>query len=175
MKTLAALGKRQPHRRTRPAGKLAVSRKTNNHRPRITSILVPIDFSAPSVKALEYALRLAKDFNARLTLLHVLEVLAVPEFATYPIVPDSDRIDDMKKKLTQLAAKQGDPDLLEAVKVRVGPPFREITRAAESLNMDLIVIATHGYTGLAHVLLGSTAERVVRHARCPVLVVPARK
>jgi nucleotide-binding universal stress UspA family protein len=55
--------------------------------------------------------------------------------------------------------------------VRLGHPYQEITDAARELKVDLIVISTHGYTGLKHVLLGSTAERIVRHAPCPVLTV----
>lgn len=176
MKTLAGSGKRQTRVSTRRDIRHTASTRANGQPPKINSILVPIDFSTPSLKAFKYALDYAKEFHAKVTLLHVLEVLAVPEFATYPIVPDSDRMEAVKRKLTQLATRRGAaPGVLAAVKVRTGVPFKEITRAAESLKIDLIVIATHGYTGLAHVLLGSTAERVVRHARCPVLVVPARK
>ena len=63
------------------------------------------------------------------------------------------------------------PKLMERTLVRHGVPFHEITEAARTLQTDLIIIATHGYTGLKHALLGSTAERVVRHAPCPVLSV----
>ena len=59
--------------------------------------------------------------------------------------------------------------------VRLGQPHREITEAAKELHVDLIVLATHGYTGLKHAFLGSTAERVVRHAPCPVLTVRERE
>ncbi len=175
MKALTGFGKRQNNAPRSAAGVLTAATRASAHRAKIASILVPSDFSAPSVKAFEYALHFAKEFDARLTVLHVLEVLPAPEFATYPIIPDSDRINALKKTLMELARKQGaEPDVLEAVKIRIGVPFKEITRAAQSLKMDLIIIATHGYTGLAHVLLGSTAERVVRHARCPVLVVPGQ-
>ena len=171
MKALTELPKRQSGALSRKPK----STRAGKQRPKISSILVPIDFSAPSMKALGYALDLAHEFHAHVTLLHVLEVLAAPEFATYPILPDADRIGEVKTRLARLLReKNGTANGMDAVKVRVGPPFKEIVRAAESLKADLIVIATHGYTGLAHVLLGSTAERVVRHARCPVLVVPAR-
>ena len=78
-----------------------------NHRLKVSSILIPIDFSPPSMKALEHALQLAKQFHAKLTVLHVLEVLAVPEFATYPLVPDSDRLEKVKAKLAALAKEDG--------------------------------------------------------------------
>ena len=167
---------------TEPSGsRPRVSRRKRTARPtrgkpraRVSSILVPIDFSRPSRAALDYALDLAEAFKAPVTLLHVIEVPAVPIFATYPAPVDSDMVADAKKKLAALAAKQRRArDLLQPVRVRTGSPFREIVRAAESLKMDLVVLATHGFTGVKHVLLGSTAERVVRHAPCPVLVVPA--
>ncbi|HTD65875.1 MAG TPA: universal stress protein, partial [Candidatus Limnocylindria bacterium] len=72
----------------------------------------------------------------------------------------------------RLIEKEGiRPALIKSTVVRNGVPFHEIAQAAATLKIDLIVISTHGYTGLKHVLLGSTAERVVRHAPCPVLVV----
>jgi nucleotide-binding universal stress UspA family protein len=64
--------------------------------------------------------------------------------------------------------------LLESTLGRSGTPYQQITDVAKELNMDLIVISTHGYTGLMHVLMGSTAERIVRHAPCPVLTVRSR-
>jgi len=82
----------------------------------------------------------------------------------------------MRKRLGELAqGYEGKNFNFERIIVRKGTPFHEITLAAASTKADLIVIATHGYTGLKHVFLGSTTERVVRHARCPVLVVPARE
>jgi universal stress protein A len=76
--------------------------------------------------------------------------------------------------LTLLAAKNGIPDeVLHKILVRTGSPFHEITEAARTLKVDLIIIATHGRSGLTRALLGSTAERVVRHATCPVLVLRA--
>ena len=74
-----------------------------------------------------------------------------------------------------MANQQMPVKLLADSLVRVGHPYQEITQAAQELKADLIVIATHGYTGLKHILLGSTAERVVRHASCPVLTVRERE
>ena len=75
--------------------------------------------------------------------------------------------EDYLKRLRQEVL---DEDLRVRTTVRNGVPFQEITRAATSLGADMIILTTHGYTGLKHVVLGSTAERVVRHADCPVLV-----
>ena len=139
----------------------------------VRSILVPIDFSKPSEKALEYAISLAKQFGAKLTVLSVVEPFPTPDFAYYPLVMESDKIvAETKRRLEKVTAKAGiASECLEKTLVRNGVPYREIVDAARTLKIDLIVISTHGYSGLAHVIMGSTAERVVRHAECPVLVV----
>jgi universal stress protein A len=144
--------------------------------PRIRSILVPIDFSKPSERALEYAISLAKQFGAKLTLLSVIEPFPTPDFAYYPLVMENDRIvAETKRRLEQVPTKAAVASkFVEKTLVRNGVPYREITDAARTLRADLIVISTHGYSGLAHVFMGSTAERVVRHAECPVLVVRGR-
>jgi universal stress protein A len=138
---------------------------------RIQSILVPTDFSAPSIKALRYAGELAAKFGAKILLLNVVEPIGpTPDFAYNPLVLDDKKIvAAAQQHLKKFAEREG----LGAVPayVRQGIPFHEISRAAEELKADLICISTHGYTGLKHVFMGSTAERVVRHAPCPVLVV----
>lgn len=143
--------------------------------PKIRSILVPVDFSRPSEKALDYAASLAGQFGAKLILLNVVEPFPTPDFAYSPMALDDNVIvaqakEHLKKVLTRRGLEAG---LVEKILVRHGSPYTEITDAARTLKVDLIVISTHGYTGLAHVFLGSTAERVVRHAPCPVLVVRA--
>jgi len=141
---------------------------------RLQSILVPTDFSEPSAKALHYALALAKQFDAKITLLHIVEPIgATPDFAYNPLVLETETVmASARKQLHRLIEKEGiRPALIKSTVVRNGVPFHEIAQAAATLKIDLIVISTHGYTGLKHVLLGSTAERVVRHAPCPVLVV----
>ncbi|MBI3417501.1 MAG: universal stress protein [Verrucomicrobia bacterium] len=140
---------------------------------KLSSILVPIDFSAESKKALRYAVPFAEQFGAKLTLLHVVEPVATPDFVTFPLMMENDRIvATCRAKLATVARQQKlDPKLVEKTLVRLGQPFHEITEAARTLKVDVIVISTHGYTGLKHALMGSTAERVVRHAPCPVLVV----
>jgi len=140
---------------------------------KLRSILVPIDFSAPSRKALRYAVPFAEQFGAKLTLLAVVEPFATPDFGAFPLAPQEDRVLKAVKDRLDLLCKQEalNPRLLEKALVRSGKPYFEIASAAASLKSDLIIIATHGYTGLKHTVLGSTAERVVRHAPCPVLVV----
>lgn len=144
---------------------------------RIKSILVPLDFSPPSMKALDHAVSLARQFKARLTLLHVVEPVATPDFAaSFPLIMEDDKLMAAAKSELERAVKLAriPRGLVEKILVRFGRSFHEIAGAARSRKVDLIVISTHGYTGLKHALLGSTAERVVRHAPCPVLVVRQR-
>jgi nucleotide-binding universal stress UspA family protein len=139
-------------------------------------ILVPVDFSESSRKALHYALAFARQFQAAVTVLHVVPlILPDPRFAlAAPGVQEKIFRDGQE----QLAAEiQGHGEHWAALKplVRQGVAFNEIVNAARELGSDLIVLATHGRTGLKHILLGSTAERVVRYAPCPVLVVRERE
>ena len=144
----------------------------------IKSILVPIDFSPHSEKALAYAVPFAEQFGAKLTLLNVVEPVATPDFApSFPLVMENDKVmaecrSHLKRVVTNLKIE---PRLVEKTLVRQGRSFHEIADAARTLKADLIIISTHGYTGLKHALLGSTTERVVRHAPCPVLVVRGRE
>jgi universal stress protein A len=140
----------------------------------IKSILVPVDFSAPSKKALAYAVPFAQQVGAKLILLHIVEPVAMPDFAkSLPLMMENDKImAACKGQLERTIKEQAvEPALIEKTLVRYGRSFHEITDAARTLKVDLILLSTHGYTGLKHALLGSTTERVVRHAPCPVLVV----
>jgi universal stress protein A len=155
--------------------KTGAGESTRNFPVKLEHILVPTDFSENSLHALKLAENLAKATDAQLTLLHVIEpvpILPVPESFT-PLAVEQPRVIKIaQKKLEALPAAYGiDPRLIGRTVVRVGIPWNEITVTAKELNRDLIVIATHGLTGWKHVLMGSTAERVVRHATCPVLVV----
>jgi len=144
---------------------------------RIKSILVPLDFSPSSKKALDYAVALARQFKAKLTLLHVVEPMGTPDFAaSFPLVMENDKLMAAAKIELERAVKTArvPRGLMEKILVRFGRSFHEITEAARTRKVDLIVISTHGYTGLKHALLGSTTERVVRHASCPVFVVRQR-
>lgn len=141
---------------------------------RIAKILVPIDFSAISVDALPYASRLAVEFGASIVLLHVvkrfpIEGLLGAELVGQILVPT---MLQAESDLERIAAdlRQATGAKVSAV-VRAGTPHEVICRVAKSSGADLVVLTTHGYTGLKHVWMGSTAERVVRHASCPVLAV----
>jgi universal stress protein A len=141
---------------------------------RIKRILVPIDFSECATKALRYAIPLAKQHGADLELIHVISSPAYGYGEYGPIWTgqlEADLAPGSKKALQKLAETEIPREVPFKVEVRVGAPHLEITQFAQSEQVDLIVISTHGYTGLKHVLLGSTAEHVVRYASCPVLVV----
>ena len=138
-------------------------------------ILCPVDFSEHSQAALAQAAEVARKFGAELTLLHVVEPILYPvAYGLPPVSPvdyESVARDSATKALERLAA--GLPGLKPLTRVDAGAASQRISELAKTEGFDLIVLATHGYTGLKHVLLGSTAERVVRLAPCAVLVVKA--
>ena len=137
-------------------------------------ILVPVDFSEYSENALRYGSEFAKAFGAELVLCHVLEMPVYPVaigLGSVPPIMTDDLMPDIEKRLEQDAAKCVDPELKVKMVVREGAPFVEIVHIARDEEVDLIIMPTHGRTGLSHVFMGSTAERVVRKAPCPVLVV----
>lgn len=142
---------------------------------RIQHILLPTDFSANSATATKYACELATKYDAELHLLHTLEIhpIATPDFGMGLALP-------RYAEESKAAAENALNGLLDAnwakdrkvVQTIVeGSPVKEIANYARTRNIDLIVISTHGRTGLAHVLMGSVAENVVRTAPCPVLTV----
>jgi universal stress protein A len=138
-------------------------------------ILVPVDFSPLSKNALQYAMRFAEEFNANVILLHVIEPEVPPAFDGFMIAPpivSNGAGASCGNRLNNLAhsVRTTDAPCLDSI-VRTGLAAIEIVEAAKELDVDLIVIATHGYTGWKHFAIGSTAERVVRAAPCPVLVV----
>jgi nucleotide-binding universal stress UspA family protein len=134
---------------------------------RLKKILVPVDFSDCSKKALQYAIPFARQFGAELVLVHIVQPYpAVPEMA--PV--DVETIQDGKAEIESLRRGIA-KDVPTSGSVRTGAPPTEIARAARELDIDLIIISTHGHTGLTHALLGSTAEKVARYAPCPVLIV----
>ena len=141
---------------------------------RMKHILVPIDFSDCSKKALRYAVPLAKQHEADLTLLYVLPA---PAYAAgdYGGLPTGGLEDEMRassrRELAALAVDEVERQVPTDVVIRSGSAANEIMNLARSLPADLIVISTHGRTGLPHVFLGSVVERVVQRAPCPVLVV----
>ena len=133
----------------------------------LQKILVPVDFSDCSRKALQYAVPFAKQFGAELILLHVVEPYpAVPEMVPY----DAESIQDARRELETLR-KTIDDGVNSSASVRKDPPQLEIVEAARELGVDLIIISTHGRKGITRMVFGSTTERVVRRAPCPVLIV----
>jgi nucleotide-binding universal stress UspA family protein len=139
----------------------------------LKSLLVPIDFSETSAKALDYAVSLAKEFGSQIKLVHVVESPKVFNDDTKPIFQawDKQLVQQAKLQLDELEQEKIDELIPATAEVRMGRAYQEICDAARSSKTDLIVISTHGFTGLKHLFLGSTAERVVRHAPCSVLVV----
>lgn len=141
----------------------------------ITTILVPTDFSEYSRQALGYAEMVAKTFDAKIVLIHVIDTVsyAVTESVQWTEVYArlEATIQPMLDGLIREAEKRG---VAAESKLTQGVPYDQIVKTAENVNADLVVMATHGRTGMPHVLLGSVAERVLRLARCPVLTVRSR-
>ena len=139
----------------------------------IRNVLVAIDFSAPSLEAIEAALPLIKHFGADLHLVHVFEpdYLASSIVAIPLVVPELEVGQRVRRRLRDVAKDYSVPLRRENIHAIKGRPFEEICRLAQEIDIDLIVIATRGNTGLKHLVLGSTAERVVRYSPCPVLVI----
>src|SRR5438067_1112083 len=148
--------------------------RCEHHPLRVNKILVPIDFSPASKNALKYAVRFAEEFGGQLTLLYVLEpdsmagLMAIPEASTFI---EADIVAAGKNLRALIASVRNGKIDRPRWKVRAGAASHEIVTVAKEMDVDLIVIATHGYTGWKHFCIGSTAERVVRAAPCPVLVV----
>lgn len=140
-------------------------------------ILVPADFSDCGRKALSYALPLAHQYGSRLILLYVVqEPYPVTEFSGLAVAQmEADLCENATTELSQLIAREIGDQVPTDQRVVVGSPETQIVEVATEENIDLIVISTHGRTGLKHVLLGSVVENVVRHAPCPVLVVRERE
>jgi nucleotide-binding universal stress UspA family protein len=140
---------------------------------RLKKILVPIDFSDCSKKALQYAIPLAEQNGAALTLLYVVSTnYTVGEYGGIDYASlEAEILASGEKELCKLVVDEVRGEVPADTIVRTGSPALSIIEAAQSLAADLIVVSTHGRTGLKHALLGSVAEHVVRRAPCPVLVV----
>lgn len=140
----------------------------------IQTILVPTDFTENAACAYAYAETLARTLGAKILIAHVTEpfVYAVGpgQIAIGWEEMQSEIQENVKTRLQELTAKFGDTTDVETI-YRQGTPFVELVRLARDRKVDMIVMATHGHTGFKHLLLGSTAEKVVRKAGCPVLTV----
>jgi len=153
--------------------------------PTFTKILAATDFSDDSNYALGFAEELAHKFGAELIVLHVDQPLAPVmvselspglDFGAMSRIAEEQRMMALAE-LEKTSARLRESGLKSRGVLKVGAPFLEIIHTAQAENFDLIVLGTHGHTGLAHVLMGSVAERVVRKSPCPVLTVrhPDRK
>jgi nucleotide-binding universal stress UspA family protein len=141
---------------------------------KVKRILCPTDFSDASSAALGAAIDLAKEFGASLMLFHAH---AVPAYmfpdGMMPVTPQalSELERSIEAELRRLAARAEAAGIAVETRHAIGVAWSEICRVADELSADMIVLGTHGRTGLRHVPLGSTAEKVVRHAKCPVVTV----
>ena len=139
----------------------------------VQHVLVPMDFSATADRALVYAIALAQQLQARLTLLHVLDLTPVTmgEMTAGVTATALDTLETEAQHLLQASVERVQRAGLQGESLLVpGTPTHAIVATAGEQGVDLILMGTHGRTGLAHVFLGSVAEHVIRHAPCPVLV-----
>jgi nucleotide-binding universal stress UspA family protein len=149
---------------------------------KIKNILLPTDLSSTSLSAADYAVELASQYNAKIHLLHVLE-------KTPPILTIRS-LDLSQEKILKSFEEEGKKSLENAVKkiqknrisevniepvLKKGIDYEEIVKYSKEHKIDVIVIATHGRTGILRTLLGSVAEKVIRYAKCPVLVITPHK
>ena len=149
---------------------------------KVKNILLPTDLSNTSLSAADFAIELAAQYKAKIHLLHVLE-------KTPPILAIRS-LDLSQERILKSFADEGRKSLESAVKkikkgrseeidielvLKKGNDYEEIVKYSKEHKIDLIVIATHGRTGLLHTLLGSVAEKVIRYAKCPVLVITPQK
>lgn len=144
----------------------------------IRTILVPSDFSEYSEKGFSWAVAMAEKWRSRLLLLHVVPKPSYPPMlmGTYFNLADFEASlrEEAEARAKEFVGKSQRGAVEVGTQVLVGEPFAGICQSAAQGQADLIIMGSHGRTGLSHVLLGSVAERVVRHAPCPVLVVGKR-
>ena len=158
-----------------PCSVLVVRRK-DGRASEPKNILVPVDFSPASLIGLRYALGLARPFGARLTALHVIESLGPMVRLEVDVDAHKRKLrEGVKLRLEELHLEVDEPAGAFDTLFREGTSYHEIVAIAQRGDFDLIIMASLGRTGLVDMLLGSTAERVVRHAPCPVLVVRERR
>lgn len=132
-------------------------------------ILVPLDFSGGAERALDCAIALAQQMQSRLTLLHVVYLPPAVEVDLTPYLAEMET--EAKRSMETCIERVREAGLAGDVRVVQGVPYREIIDIAQAQQADLIVMGTHGRTGLGHLFLGSVAEKVVRLASCPVMVI----
>jgi len=147
---------------------------------KVKNVVVPTDFSNISYSAFEYACSIAEQYNASIHLIYVLEKKP-PYLAVRSLDSSEEKVMaameeeaniDLQKMLTTLK-QTSDVNIIPIL--RKGNDFEEIINYSKEISADLIVIATHGRTGLSHTLLGSVAEKVIRYSKVPVLVLPPQE
>ena len=150
--------------------KTSESSKAGMHKAiSLKRVLVPVDFSKSSLKALQYATALASEFGSEIYLVNVVEPSLVSGDVFVDLAALQSTVQRDANRELQILCKNVGVNCQG--KVREGGPTHEIVKEAKEINADLIIIGTHGRTGVPHALIGSVAERVVRLAPCPTLVV----
>jgi universal stress protein A len=134
----------------------------------VRHILAPTDFSENSKQAVTYAFELAQKLHAKLSLLHVIEV---PVYAIEVALPLEGLEQDARRELARLLPEAETAHVAVTRLVVMGVPSQRILETAADEQVDMIVMATHGRTGLSHLIMGSVTERVVRTSPCPVLTI----
>lgn len=178
-KAAGSVGSQAAARTPRPAETKRAPKKSGQDtddpiiHAQLKRILVPLDFSPPSRRAVRFAREWAARFGSEICLLHVIEPMnTYGVHGIEPIMlplPPVDAHEPVRAELEKIVHQEFPDSVRVSVHLRDGVPYNEIAIAARELKADLIIIATHGRSGLTRALLGSTAERVVRHATCPVL------
>lgn len=139
----------------------------------LKKILLPTDFSENSEHALQYAREFTELFDAELHILHVSHQMALEHGMSF--LPPGDLMLDMrpaaKRKLREIANDDWAAERTIVREMREGRPFVEIIRYADEVEIDLIIMGTHGWGPISHLLVGSVAERVVQKAHCPVMTI----
>ncbi len=139
----------------------------------LKKILCPVDHSDCSKEALKYAVSFAMKDEAKLYLLHIIDIRSFSESldTMAPQIPDNETVQQLRNKLLDCIPEEMRDDMdVEAIVIQ-GIPFVEIVSTSRKKEIDMIVMGSHGRTGISHMMLGSVSEKVVRKAPCPVLIV----
>lgn len=137
-------------------------------------ILVPTDFSYPADQALKHALAIAKQYRAEVSLIHVVSKVSIPDMVFASTRIDLKLIMDLATERLERLVRRFKLKPAHQV-VADGNAAEEVVRFAKKIKADLVVLSSRGHTALERVLIGSTAERIVQHCPCPVMVIPIDK
>ncbi|MCF7886136.1 MAG: universal stress protein [Candidatus Marinimicrobia bacterium] len=146
----------------------------------VNKILCPLDFSEHSMEALDNAIELAQNLSSKIILVNVISPIPVVPTPSHPgefnIASYREMLKESSENNLDSIVKNNLPEDLEYEKIiRTGDPAQEIDKVAKELDVDLLVISTHGRSGLGHLLFGSVAEKIIRHTSCPVLTIKSMK